>query len=152
MKTKTMANDHLGNEESRKMIKQLNLRNTRLRDEVLKHFKLNVGIAFSENELRESVGVSCDRTTIYRTIKILLQKAVIHRIICESGMLKYALNEAEPLPHVHFQCVQCQRVFCLNDYKVNPPHLPEEFEAQSYQFLVKGNCHHCPECPKNNRP
>jgi len=146
-----MASNQPSNEESKRMIRQLKLRSTPLRDELLKIFNKNIGIGFSENELKESISVPCDRTTVYRTIKILLEKAFIHKIICENGILKYAVSKTEPVPHIHFQCVKCQRVFCLNDYKIQTPQLPKEYEAQSYHLLVKGNCHHCPECNKSHK-
>lgn len=141
------STDSNNDEKQNEAVHQLHLRNTRLRKRLVTFFQDNPGLAFSENEIRQELNSAFDRTTVYRTIKTLLEKVFIHKIVCENGMLRYALNENknEHLPHVHFQCMQCQRVFCLKECKVQTPELPDAFEAQSYQFLVKGNCHHCPD-------
>lgn len=146
MVSKDSNNDQKQNEA----VHQLNIRTTQMRKRLVTFFMDNPGLAFSENEIRQEMGSEFDRTTVYRTIKTLLKKVFIHKIVCENGMLRYALNDNknEHPPHVHFQCMQCQRVFCLKECKVQTPSLPETFEAQSYQFLVKGNCHHCPDCSK----
>lgn len=134
-------------------VRELDIRNTQMRQRLVTFFQDNPGLGFSENEIRQELDAAFDRTTVYRTIKTLLEKVFIHKIVCENGMLKYALNEKKDdyLPHVHFQCVQCQRVFCLKECKVQTPELPDAFEAQSYQFLIKGNCHHCPDCIKKTQ-
>lgn len=149
-----MATTGINNDQKQdEAIHQLNLRNTRLRKRLVSFFQDHPGFAFSENEIRQELHASFDRTTVYRTIKTLLRKVFIHKIVCENGMMRYALNESrnEQMPHVHFQCMQCQRVFCLQECKVQTPNLPDAFEAESYQFLVKGNCHRCPDCSNNNQ-
>ena len=148
-----MAVEKSNNDKKRnEAVRQLDIRNTQMRQRLVTFFQDNPGLAFSENEIRQELDPAFDRTTVYRTIKTLLEKVFIHQIVCENGVLKYALNEKKDnyLPHVHFQCVQCQRVYCLKECKVQTPELPDAFEAQSYQFLVKGNCHHCPDCINND--
>lgn len=139
-------------EKQDKVVHQLSLRNTRLRDEVVTHFTDNAGRAFSENELKQVVCSPCDRTTIYRTIKTLLQKKFIHKVVCENGVLKYALTptEASTANHVHFECTTCEKVFCLKEYSLPLPRLPELFNAESFHMLIKGSCKECERCPSKN--
>lgn len=129
-------------------VHQLDLRNTRLREGMVSFFKERPGLAFSESEIKEMLNLPHDRTTIYRTIKTLLNKVFIHKIVCENGILKYALSESKinVHSHVHFQCTQCEKVFCLNESIVQKPILPESFEAEDCYFLVKGSCRNCINC------
>jgi Fur family transcriptional regulator, ferric uptake regulator len=136
------------NSKDKNAVHQLDLRNTRLRDGMIKFFKENPGLAFSENEIKQILNSQHDRTSIYRTIKTLLKKVFIHKIVCENGVLKYALSESKNNlhSHVHFQCTRCEKVFCLKDCTIHKPALPEAFEPESYYFLVKGNCRNCIDC------
>jgi Fur family ferric uptake transcriptional regulator len=133
-------------EQKEPVVQHLDLRHTRLRDGVITIFNANPNRAFSENEIRQELSSACDRVTLYRTIKTLLSKVFIHKIVCEDGVLKYALNESKNDSHAHFQCTRCEKVFCMRECTIPTPVLPQEFEPESYQFLVKGNCRKCVDC------
>jgi len=127
-------------------VHELDLRNTRLRDNMVAFFKERPGLGYSENEIKQMLESPNDRTTIYRTIKTLLKKVFIHKIVCENGVLKYALNDSKSdFDHAHFQCNQCEKVICLKETRVQNPKLPEPFEAEACYFLIRGNCRKCPD-------
>jgi Fur family transcriptional regulator, ferric uptake regulator len=97
-------------------VHELDLRNTRLRDNMVTFVKERPGLGYSENEIKQMLESPNDRTTIYRTIKALLKKVFIHKIVCENGVLKYALNDStDDFSHAHFQCNQCEKVICLKE-------------------------------------
>lgn len=132
-------------EKNETLISSLNLRKTRVRKGIANLFANNPATAFSENEILHHLDLNCDRTSVYRTIKTLLKKAFIHKILCENGATKYALSEDNSghSTHVHFQCNQCQKVFCLTNSRIEIPKLPQNFQAESCYFLVQGNCLQC---------
>ena len=87
--------------------------------------------------------------TIYRVLRDLEEKGVIHRVfdlngtarfaICRSGCSEYAHNDE----HVHFNCTACKNVFCLDDIAVYTPSLPTGFTFQSVKLTVEGICKNC---------
>lgn len=122
----------------------LGMRITPLREGLINLFQNNPGVAFSEAELNDVSGRSFDRTTVYRTIRALLKKVFIHKIICEDGVLKYALNSKKMAgDHPHFQCTVCHQVTCLHNQHIKDHHLPSGYEALQVDLLIRGVCAHC---------
>ncbi len=144
-----MASERLKKKhEEQTVVSRLDLRSTRMRECVITLFNENPGKAFSESDIRQVLPIMCDRVTLYRTIKTLLSKVFIHKIVCENGVLKYALNESKTdlEPHVHFQCTHCNSVFCLSNYAISIPPLPNGLRANEYHFLIKGSCNQHDTC------
>jgi len=128
-----------------KTIADLEIHQTSCRKEVAKVFTDHSGIAFSEGEIRDQLNGDFDRTTVYRTVKILIKKNFIHQVICDQGVLKYALsvNDKSLDDHAHFQCTDCGKVFCLAE-KVGKINTPPGYVMQNQILLVKGSCKKCP--------
>lgn len=128
-----------------KIIDDLEIHQTTCREEVVKVFIENGGVAFSETEIRKHLTGEFDRTTIYRTVKILIEKNFIHQVICDHGVLKYALTNDNKSrgSHAHFQCSKCGKVFCMTAVieNVNPP---KGYVVQDQFLLIKGSCQKCP--------
>lgn len=122
----------------------LGMRITPLRNGLIDLFQNNPGVAFSEAELNDVSGRSFDRTTVYRTIRTLLKKVFIHKIVCEDGVLKYALNDKRIASnHPHFQCTVCDQVKCLHDQHIKEHRLPRGYEAMQVDLLIRGVCADC---------
>lgn len=126
-----------------KIIVDLEMPGTSCRKEVVQMFIENRGVAFSESEIKNRLKGEFDRTTIYRTVKTLIQKNFIHQVICDHGILKYALNnDKSQEDHPHFQCIECNKVFCLKETfkSINPP---SGYVVQHQYVLIKGHCIKC---------
>ncbi|MFM7430344.1 MAG: Fur family transcriptional regulator [Flammeovirgaceae bacterium] len=121
----------------------LHIRNTRIREEILTLFIGNKGVAFSEAEINQVFSRKADRVTIYHNIRMLLEKLVIHRVICEDGKLKYAMATDTTRQHPHFECIACGKVSCLNDKGITNIELPAGFQSQATHMLVRGLCANC---------
>lgn len=92
--------------------------------------------------------VTAERSTIFRTLTLLLQHHMVHGIEDGSGALKYEIcrggGRCTPADrHTHFHCERCQRTFCLHGVPVPEVELPEGFLAQGVNYMIKGIC---PEC------
>ena len=48
--------------------------------------------ALSENEIRERLAGNYDRTTFYRSFKTLEEHKIIHKIVVDNQLVKYALD------------------------------------------------------------
>jgi Fur family ferric uptake transcriptional regulator len=93
-----------------------------------------------------------DRVTVYRTLKSFEDFGIIHRIVGPHGSPNYALSglgEMNPAKssghHLHFSCIKCNGVYCLDDQLVPPVNLPDIYEVHSLNMLVVGICRCCNE-------
>jgi len=122
---------------------KLNLRVTPIREEMITLLMNHQGVALSEPEINQMFNHQPDRVSIYRTIRTLLDKMVIHKVICEDGVLKYALSPKANSEHPHFECTSCGKVLCLNQHGVNSVDVPAGYTAQAIHMLIKGLCPNC---------
>ena len=87
-----------------------------------------------------------DRSSIFRTLRLLAAQQLLHEIDDGSGVGKYCVCHCPAhrhVSHVHFLCTQCQRTECLPQVEV--PHLPMPagYRAIEAEHLVKGICPKC---------
>lgn len=124
--------------------KEHGLRRSPCREAVIRLFESHHR-ALSDRELRDGVGDAFDRTTLYRTLRTLEEANVIHRIVANSDLVKYALNDplCPPDAHAHFVCEQCDGVWCLTQIEPAKYILKRGFEAHSTECLVRGTCSEC---------
>ena len=88
---------------------------------------------------------SLSRTTVYNTLHFLVNAGLLRELEIESGNRHFDL--AVQLPHSHFTCRKCGRIFDMNiptglDNMVTPG-----FTIDSVDLYFKGLC---PECQKIN--
>ncbi len=99
-----------------------------------------------EDEIKVDMGEMYDRITFYRTMQVLVNAGIVHRINVDNFRVEYALNADDgDMQHVHFYCRQCHKVFCLKDIPVNHYDLPEGYKEEDCEILVRGLCPSCSE-------
>lgn len=136
---------------SNELFKQLGLRETPARKEVFNVFN-DKGTALSHSDIEVELRDVYDRVTIYRTLTSFLEKDLIHKVLDDTGVTKYALckehnhgddHHEHNHNHVHFKCAKCGVSECLNE--VNIPHLelPTGYKAKEANLLVEGVCVRC---------
>ena len=92
---------------------------------------------------------NCERTTLYRTLKTFEENGIVHQIDDGTGISKYALCEPgcncqiEQDLHLHFHCSNCNETVCLTQYKIPHINLPEGYQAEAVNLVVKGKCKKC---------
>jgi len=106
---------------------------------------VNSGHAISEEEIKDRVEATYDRTTFYRSFKTLIENNIIHKIVVDNQLVKYALTESNPTSknHVHFYCNQCGVVECLPDAEINKLVLPSGYRQVETELIIKGFCSNC---------
>jgi Fur family ferric uptake transcriptional regulator len=125
------------------------LRKTTCRNEVLAIFIDHAGQGLSENFVEELVTGDFDRATIYRTINTFMDKGIIHRILDEDNVVKFALcaDECETghhqHEHIHFKCTKCDTTTCLDDVSVVDLQLPSGYVKAEANYLIVGTCANC---------
>ena len=92
--------------------------------------------------------VTAERSTIFRTLTLLLQQGLIHAIEDGSGAVRYEVCHGYDHcslddQHAHFFCTVCQRTFCLHDVGIPHPMVPGGFHVTQVNYLLKGICPAC---------
>ena len=95
---------------------------------------------------------TAERSTIFRTLTLLLEHHLVHAIEDGSGSLRYEIcswhDECTPDDqHTHFYCERCHRTFCFRDTRIPQVVLPEGFQMTSINYMVKGLC---PDCSRRD--
>ncbi len=108
--------------------------------------------ALSENEIRQKLHGNYDRTTFYRSFITLERHKIIHRIVIDSQMIKYALVVPASLnkEHAHFFCNDCQTIQCIEIAPSKELQLPAGFKEAEKEILIKGTCATCKTSPACN--
>lgn len=135
-------------------------------EELLKKKKLNVtdirrhillllhkpGAALTQKEMEEALETSqgsVDRVTLYRTIKTLVQKKIIHPITIDANTVRYKLiGEFKSGDHPHFLCCQCNHVTCMPQLSIDDDMLPIGYSVRTSQIVVEGFCSNCNKSSK----
>ena len=126
------------------MLEKKQIRKTPFRLEVFNLFKSSKN-AISLKEIEKDL-ISFDRITLYRTLKLFIEKGVIHEVLHSNGK-KYALckdqcNEHQHQHnHPHFHCSSCNESFCLEAH-IKDLYLPGYIIEQT-DLNVNGICKKC---------
>ena len=130
------------------ILKRHNLRKTQVRETILMKF-LDAEAALSHSELEHELDGAFDRVTIYRTLKSFDDKGLIHKVIDDEAVVKYAICDAACDEHthfdnhVHFKCKKCKQTTCLYHLNIDTVGLPKGYKAEDYQLLIQGLCENC---------
>ncbi|MCT4603776.1 MAG: transcriptional repressor [Marinifilum sp.] len=120
------------------------LKRTSCREGILK-VVMAAGQALAENEIRERLAGNYDRTTFYRSFKTLEMHHIIHKIVVDHQLVKYALHNSitRKQDHAHFYCKDCDMVKCLDDIPIQKYQLPDGFSDKETEVIIKGTCPTC---------
>lgn len=101
----------------------------------------------SLRELEERLVVA-ERSTVFRSLQLLVEHHLAHAIDDGSGAMKYEAchGETDCTPsdqHPHFYCRRCRHTFCLTSSPLPQIALAEGFRAEAYNIIIKGLCPQC---------
>lgn len=128
------------------LLKNKKLSATPFRKEVLEIFSKNknaIPLSVIEKGLK-----NYNRITLYRTIKIFLEKGLIHEIAISGTDVNYAICKDEcsdhthQHKHVHFKCSECKIISCIEIDNLPSINLPE-YEIEEIEIQLKGVCSGC---------
>jgi Fur family transcriptional regulator, ferric uptake regulator len=121
-----------------------NLKRTSCREGII-DIVMNAGQALSEIEIRERLIGNYDRTTFYRSFKTLEEYKIIHKIVVDNQLVKYALDNSvtHKNKHAHFYCNECNTVKCMENIPVQKYQLPDGYSDIETEVLIKGTCPRC---------
>ncbi len=105
----------------------------------------SAGHPLSELEIRQRLSGNYDRTTFYRSFKTLEESGIIHKIVIDNSVVRYALaiTITQKSNHAHFFCVACGTVHCMESIPIAAPALPDGFTSDETEMIIKGTCKSC---------
>jgi Fur family ferric uptake transcriptional regulator len=86
-----------------------------------------------------------DRVTLYRILDLLVASGLALKAVDTRGVFRYsgAGSGRRHAGHLHFHCVRCGGMFCLEAEPPLPPALPPGFTLQDVAFELRGTCPQC---------
>ena len=132
----------------RQLLKDHSLRLTQSRADIVEVF-LHKNVAISHGDIEARIDGRYDRVTIYRTLKSFLETGLIHKVLDDGGVTRYALCDDSCADghhhhnHVHFKCINCEETTCLEHVDIPAVQLPAGFTVKESNFLVTGTCSKC---------
>jgi Fur family transcriptional regulator, ferric uptake regulator len=138
--------------EPTKILHDRNLKRTSCREGIISVI-MDADQPLSENQIRERLTGTFDRTTFYRSFKTLQESEIIHKIVVDNQLVKYALDNSftKKRNHAHFFCEECNAVKCLDSVPVRTPPVPEGFIIWEAEMIIKGLCANCRTSGSKNR-
>ncbi|MDR1718553.1 MAG: transcriptional repressor [Dysgonamonadaceae bacterium] len=121
-------------------------RNTKTKQLVMSVLE-KANAALCHEDIEKQLSGQLDRVTIYRILQGFCDDGILHKITSESGKSHYALChncslEKHNDEHLHFHCICCDNIFCLEAPLVIAP-LPAGYEARAVSCLISGYCRDC---------
>lgn len=122
------------------------VRVTAVRLLIWRHVRHHFTGAFSLADL-EAALPTVDRSTLFRTLTVLTDAHLLHEIDDGTGSQKYCVCHHDDtrhcLGHVHLTCRMCHRTFCLPNVRIPQVILPQGFQPEETEYVVKGVCAEC---------
>ena len=127
-----------------KLLHEKDLVRTSCREEIVKAV-VESPTPLSEEEIKTVISGNFDRTTFYRTFKKLIEKEVIHKIVIDKTLVKYAITKKQngTRQHAHFYCLKCNKVYCIPEVNWEYKNLPDNYTPKQTELLIKGYCSNC---------
>lgn len=105
---------------------------------------------FSLAEMEELL-VSVDKSTIFRTLTLLVEHHLLHEIDNGSGSRRYCLCDCQidhnhphrHTSHIHFTCTRCGRTYCVKEVPMPHIYLPAEYQVEEVSCHARGICPDC---------
>jgi Fur family ferric uptake transcriptional regulator len=128
------------------LLKNKKISETPFRLEVLSIFnkyKNAIPLSVIEKDLK-----SYNRITLYRTIKVFLDKGIIHEISISGEDSNYAMcmedcgSSLHNHNHIHFKCKSCEIISCVEIGDFPTVYLPN-YKIEQIEIQATGLCINC---------
>lgn len=106
------------------------------------------GTACVSLESLATVLEKADNSTIFRTLLLFSDRALLHRVADGTEHTKYGYCgnscDCDPTPrHFHLRCNSCRLTYCLKNSRTEKVPLPAGIKAASVSVVLEGTCTTC---------
>lgn len=103
----------------------------------------------------DSILETLDKSSIFRVLSLFLGHGIVHAVEDGRGIVRYevcnghcggeehAEGDMDSDLHVHFYCEKCQEVFCFDEIPTPEVKVPDGFQVNSVNYMLKGVCPGC---------
>jgi Fur family transcriptional regulator, ferric uptake regulator len=133
----------------RRLLKSCGMKTTPCRLKLFNLFTTH-NHALSQTEIEHNLRPNMDRVTLYRTLKGFEENGIIHRVAGLDGSANFALTTVDannqpnhPTQHLHFCCMECKNIYCLDDPEMPAITLPDTYIVHALKMTVVGICNKC---------
>ena len=93
-----------------------------------------------------------DKSGIFRTLMLFKAHHLVHAFESGDGQVEYELCTSHGVDddedmHVHFFCESCHRTFCFYDTPIPSVDVPEGYQMETVNYMIKGLC---PDCARRH--
>jgi Fur family ferric uptake transcriptional regulator len=133
----------------RDQIRQAGLRSTQARVAILQRMQTSAGPLTHAQVADDLESRGFDRATIYRCLIEMAEAGLLARMELGDRVWRYELRGAsdeEKAAHLHFVCVVCGRIECLEGTSVDAalqPAIKRVANGTISEVLLKGSCREC---------
>ncbi len=105
-------------------------------------------LAHSHADL-EGLFDTMDRVTLYRVLNDFENVGLLHKVIDNAGVTRFGVckhscpGEHHVDGHVNFICLNCDKMFCMEDTIMPVLQVKKGFVIQGTQMLICGLCKSC---------
>lgn len=130
------------NEDTRAILRKYRVYITKARLLMLDAF-LRSGNPLTRNDFYNDSSPELNRITIFRTLKLFLNRKIIYRVHATDRVSRYLLRQTATSVHSNFICRVCKKVIPLKT--IDPPEveLPEDYTQQNTEIIIEGLCDTC---------
>lgn len=143
------AKKQLDRDSFRDLIRQAGLRRTPARVAILERLTVSDRPLTHAQIAEELESHGFDKATIYRSLIEMAEAGLLTRMELGDHVWRYELRRlghAEAAAHLHFLCVDCGKIECLDGTSVATALAPAIRRAASgtiSEVLLKGHCRQC---------
>lgn len=92
--------------------------------------------------------MTIDKSGVFRTLMLFKAHHLVHAFESGDGTVEYEFcmshgTDDDEDMHVHFYCESCHRTFCFYDTPIPSVDIPDGFEMDSVNYMIKGLCPDC---------
>ena len=86
-----------------------------------------------------------NRVTLYRVLDSLVANSLALKAVDTQGVFHYSgtASQGRHSSHIHFHCIACGGMYCLDAKPPTPPKLPRGFVLGEVTFNLRGTCKSC---------
>lgn len=131
-----------------KILDTHSLRKTTFRKELLTLF-YDVKSSLTVDEIKQKVGSTNDKVTVYRALEAFQKKGLIHRVPDKNNLTRFALchtgcnSHHHVHHHAHFICDKCHKTFCIDGIEVPDVKNAQGFKIKHSDLTLQGDCPDC---------
>ena len=129
-------------EDAKTILKKHRISITRTRLAILDMLR-QVHYPLPYNYFLNHSGLTFDRVTIFRTLKLFADKKIIYRVPSTDGLKKYAIKRNVAEIKVSFVCSKCQKIVPAKGIELPEMDFPDRWAPQKIKVLLEGLCETC---------